>query len=69
MSWDNYDKSVQEALKENPYIRDAVRNMRENGHSKEYAQRVSGAPYEIVDSIYNDGKKRRDKDRDPDGNV
>jgi neutral trehalase len=67
MTWDNYDPKVRDALKENPVIMDTVRNLRDKGHSKEYAQRITGAPYEVVDRLYKQ-KDRSRKERDPDNN-
>jgi len=49
----------------NEKVRDLVRpqitRMRERGVSKDDAVRISGQPFEIVDSIYNAGKAEQAK--------
>jgi hypothetical protein len=57
--WKNYPKNVQDKLKHSKIIEDAVRNMKARGYTKEQAQKVTGAPYERVDSIY---KEQREHD-------
>lgn len=57
--WKKYDKEMKEKLKEHPTIINAINTMRDRGFSKEYAQKVSGAPYEIVDRLYKHGQKQK----------
>ena len=55
--WKGYPKDVVENLKNNPVIINAINDMADKGHSKEYTQKITGAPYEVVDRIYtNKGK-------------
>jgi len=64
MSWDKYSKEVQDNLKNNPAIVNAINNMARDGYDKEYAQKITGAPYEVVDRLYKNqgrGGKRRDE--------
>ena len=50
MTWQGYPKDVQEKLKANPAIRDAIDNMIKRDYPVEAICRVTGAPYEIVES-------------------
>lgn len=66
--WANYPKGVREKLKGSKIIEDAIRNCKARGYDKNYAQKVSGAPFEVVDRVYNDknphdtGKRHSDDD-------
>ncbi len=51
-SWKKYDPDMKEKLKEHPAIINAINTMRDRGFSKERTQKVTGAPYEIVDRLY-----------------
>lgn len=50
MTWQGYPKDVAEKLKVNPSIRDAIDNMIRRDYPVEAICRVTGAPYEVVDS-------------------
>ena len=52
MTWDKYSKDVQDQLKNNPAIINAINTMCDAGHDKEYCQKITGAPYEMVDKLY-----------------
>lgn len=67
--WARYSPQVKEKLKANNVIQDAIRNMKARGHDKAYAQKISGAPFEVVDKIYNekrphDTRKRLGEEED-----
>ena len=65
MTWDKYDKEVQDKLKDNPAIINAVNQMARDGYSKEHAQKITGAPYEVVDRQYRlMGRERKRRDED-----
>ena len=55
--WKQYKGSTLEKIKSSAIIQDAIRNCRERGLPKERAQKIVGAPYEVVDRIY----KEKDK--------
>lgn len=57
MTWDKYDKSIVEQLKNSPVIINAINDMRDKGHTKEYTQKITGAPFEVVDRIFANKKK------------
>lgn len=50
MTWQGYPKDVQDKLRANPAIRDAIDNMIKRDYSVEAICRVTGAPYEVVES-------------------
>lgn len=51
-SWDKYGKEMKDTLKEHPSIINAINNMKRKGYEKATTQRITGAPYELVDRIY-----------------
>ena len=56
--WKKYDKEMQGKLRENSQLVNAINNMRDRGYSKEKTQQITGAPYEIVDKLFNHRGKR-----------
>ena len=59
MTWSSYPKDVQEKLRRDPSIRSAIQNMWRQGYAKEDACRITGAPYEVVDGIYQNNSDQR----------
>lgn len=57
-TWKKYDKTVVEAIKDHPSIINAIHNMKQKGYEKETAQRITGAPYEVVERVWHRGEKK-----------
>jgi hypothetical protein len=59
MTWDKYSPHVRDELKHNPAINQAINKMFDDGHDKEYTQKITGAPYEVVDKLFNHRRKMK----------
>jgi NH3-dependent NAD+ synthetase len=64
-NWDKYDKETKEKLQNHPAIIGAVNQMARDGHTKEHTQKITGAPYEVVDRIYKNLQRQRKPDSGP----
>ena len=50
--WAKYSPEVREQLKHSPAIIDAINTMIDNGHDKDHIKLRIGAPYELIDKLW-----------------